>query len=559
MNGVDKAALSQTVQNADALGATPIAKSLLAAADDFPATAERRLIVLVTDGEESCGGDLQVVARDLRNRGFEIDIRIIGFDLDNKAIQSFEGIGTFENAENAAALAQALETAVQDVVAEVPVVKNDCDVAANIITSESVEASHPFNLDFEGPEGRISLHPAGGDQFSSLDMTLTLNGNPAELLAPSEAGDYEIRYTATSGNCVIASTPLAVTPVQASLSARAQVEAGFAFPFEFSGPEGVIAIFKPDDASNNNYSEFSYHFTRWDPPANLTAPTEAGSYEIRYLDNNRAAVAETQLEVLASAASLAIPEQVEAGFEFVIEFSGPEGIVAIYKPDDTNNGNYNDFSYYFTRWDPPSTLTAPAEAGTYEVRYIDENRGTLSTVSLIVLPSAATLSTTAQVEAGYPIVFEAAGPEGIVAIYNPEAPSRDYNEISYYFTKWNNNPSTLTAPTEAGTYELRYIDDSKGTLVTAPIEILASTATINAPAEISAGTAFTPEISGPEGIVAIFEAGSQNRDYNNISYYFTKWDARRSVLTAPETPGTYEIRYLDGHQGTLVSHLFTVR
>jgi len=114
--GIDKASLNTTIQDTNARGATPIAKSLLAAADDFPADARKRLIVLVTDGEESCGGDLQAVADDLNSRGFDIDIRIIGFDLTEEAAKSFEGIGTFENAESAEELAEALDTAVEEVV-----------------------------------------------------------------------------------------------------------------------------------------------------------------------------------------------------------------------------------------------------------------------------------------------------------------------------------------------------------------------------------------------------------------------------------------------------------
>lgn len=556
MNGVDKAALSQTVQDATALGATPIALSLLAAADDFPSTAERRLIILVTDGEESCGGDLQAVAEDLRNRGFDIDIRIIGFDLDDRAIQSFEGVGSFENAESAQELAQALETAVEDVVEET-VVMDTCDAPASITVAESVEASYTFSVSFEGPEGRISLHPIGGDGYSALDTALSLKGSPASLLAPSEAGAYELRYIASVGNCVIARTNLTVTPIQASISAATQVEAGFAFPIEISGPEGIIAIFTTD-MQNGAYNDLSYYFTKWDAPATLTAPTEAGTYEIRYLDENRGTVATTQISVLPSNAMLSAPEQVEAGFEFPLEFSGPEGIIAIYTTD-MQNAQYNDLSYYFTKWDRPAALTAPTEAGTYELRYIDESQGTLATQMLEVLASTAMLIVPAQVEAGYPVIFEFTGPEGIIAIYNVDSPNRNYNDIDYYFTKWDRDPSSVFAPTEAGIYELRYIDDSQGTLATTAIEILQSAATISAPTEITAGTEFALEITGPEGIVAMFEPTSQNGRYNDLAYFFTKWGNDRHVLTAPEAPGTYEIRYLDDHKGTLVSQSITVK
>jgi len=239
------------------------------------------------------------------------------------------------------------------------------------------------------------LHPKGGDGYSALDTALSLKGSPESLLAPSRAGSYELRYTASAGNCVIATMNLTVTPIQASLSAPTQVEAGFAFPIEFSGPEGIIAVFTAD-MQNGAYNDLNYYFTKWDKPATLTAPTQAGNYELRYLDENRGTVATTQIEILPSSASLNAPVQIEAGFEFPFEFSGPEGIVAIFR-SDMQNGQYSGISYYFIKWDKPPTLIAPTEAGTYELRYLDESRGTLPTQMLEVLASTAMLTAPEQV------------------------------------------------------------------------------------------------------------------------------------------------------------------
>jgi len=73
INGINREQLLSSINDANAQGATPIAYSLLEAAKDFPATAEKRIIVLVTDGEESCGGDLQEVAAELASQGIDFE------------------------------------------------------------------------------------------------------------------------------------------------------------------------------------------------------------------------------------------------------------------------------------------------------------------------------------------------------------------------------------------------------------------------------------------------------------------------------------------------------
>src|SRR5690606_3621013 len=110
--GVDRELLLDTVRGTEPRGATPIAYSLELAAADLAGAPGRKVIVLVTDGEESCGGDVRAVAERLAGSGYEIDLHVIGFALAPLAQRSFEGIGTFQSANTAAQLAAALGRAV---------------------------------------------------------------------------------------------------------------------------------------------------------------------------------------------------------------------------------------------------------------------------------------------------------------------------------------------------------------------------------------------------------------------------------------------------------------
>lgn len=67
------------------LSQTPLAESILAAGDDLADVEGQRMVILITDGEESCGGDPESAILSLRERGIET-INIIGFALEGGEI-----------------------------------------------------------------------------------------------------------------------------------------------------------------------------------------------------------------------------------------------------------------------------------------------------------------------------------------------------------------------------------------------------------------------------------------------------------------------------------------
>lgn len=142
MQGVDKDALLRIVSSTNPKGATPIAYSLQQGVTDFqgvPSEAEK-IIVLVTDGEESCGGDLQAALAAFENLGIEVDLRIVGLGLSEAAARSFEGVGaTFENALDTTEFADALEATLPTEILSTEAVA----VAAN-------ETTWTFDNDFLG-------------------------------------------------------------------------------------------------------------------------------------------------------------------------------------------------------------------------------------------------------------------------------------------------------------------------------------------------------------------------------------------------------------------------
>ncbi len=100
---------------------TPIADSLARVASDLDSVSGRRTVVLVTDGEESCDGDVEATIKKLKSSGIDVQLNVIGFDFvaaDKEAARDrFRqwadlGGGEYYDAANATELAQSLALAV---------------------------------------------------------------------------------------------------------------------------------------------------------------------------------------------------------------------------------------------------------------------------------------------------------------------------------------------------------------------------------------------------------------------------------------------------------------
>ncbi len=100
-------------------GYTPLAKSLELAGEDLLAVeSDKQMIILLTDGEESCGGDPQAVAANLRSRGIDVEVHIVGFDLalEEAAVLkdvAVAGGGAYYDAQNLEELSSALTRVIE--------------------------------------------------------------------------------------------------------------------------------------------------------------------------------------------------------------------------------------------------------------------------------------------------------------------------------------------------------------------------------------------------------------------------------------------------------------
>jgi len=119
INGVKTAAIKQKIAGIQARGWTPIAYSLEQSAEDFPKGQDSdNIIILISDGKETCGGDPCAVAKKLHQAGIKVNINVVGFDINPAEKTQLECIakaagGKYYSADSAGELNRVL-TEVQD-------------------------------------------------------------------------------------------------------------------------------------------------------------------------------------------------------------------------------------------------------------------------------------------------------------------------------------------------------------------------------------------------------------------------------------------------------------
>ena len=91
-------------------GTTPIAYALEQAANDFPKADEsRNIIIIITDGIESCDGDPCAVSLALQRKGIFLKPFIIGIGMDKNFEDQFGCMGSFYDAANINEFRKALD------------------------------------------------------------------------------------------------------------------------------------------------------------------------------------------------------------------------------------------------------------------------------------------------------------------------------------------------------------------------------------------------------------------------------------------------------------------
>jgi Ca-activated chloride channel family protein len=171
------------IKTVEAKGATPIARSLEAAAGDFPDTLARNIIILITDGLESCDNDPCIIAKKLKTKGVKVTPFVIGLGMDMSYLDKFSCIGTYSDAEDKESFRNVFKNILNTVLE-----KTSVQVNLNDITGKPTETNVT-----------LFFYEAGTANLKyTFVHTLNRFGNPDTLyLDPAIAYDLKVNTTPT--------------------------------------------------------------------------------------------------------------------------------------------------------------------------------------------------------------------------------------------------------------------------------------------------------------------------------------------------------------------------
>ena len=150
---------------------------------------------------------------------------------------------------------------------------------------DSVAAGTAFEATWTGPNGPgdyVTIVRADAERWTNEPYFYTAAGSPGELIAPIEAGAFELWYVAGNDRKTMVRRPITVTPLQVTLAAPAEVARNSTFKVTWTGPNGPRDYITIVPAGSVEGAYASYAYTNTGNPVTLTAPDGPGNYEIWY-------------------------------------------------------------------------------------------------------------------------------------------------------------------------------------------------------------------------------------------------------------------------------------
>ncbi|KGM51813.1 hypothetical protein N792_09205 [Lysobacter concretionis Ko07 = DSM 16239] len=344
------------------------------------------------------------------------------------------------------------------------------ELDASVKAPETAAAGSTVWVAWTGPDepyDHISVARPGAADDKYENYTRTEKGNPLQLLLPAQAGEYEVRYVSNKTHKVLARQPITVTAIEASLDIPATAVAGSTLRLAWTGPDYPYDYISVATPGTGDGKYVNYTRTEKGNPLQLLLPAEAGTYEVRYVQNQGDTVlARATITTTAVTASLDIPATAAAGSTLRLAWTGPDypyDYISVATPG-TGDGKY--VNYTRTEKGNPLQLLLPAEAGTYEVRYVQNQGDTVLARAMITTTAVtASLDIPATAAAGSTIRLAWSGPDYPYDYISVARPGTAGGKYENYTRTGKGNPLQLLLPAEAGTYEVRYVQNQGDTVL----------------------------------------------------------------------------------------------
>lgn len=482
---LDRATFTGTVNRLNAIGMTPLSAAVVQAADALRIEERKSTVILVSDGEETCKLDPCKVGAELEARGVDFTAHVIGFDVPDpkhqaqlRCLAEATG-GRYLNARDARSLGAALGAlATATTKPALPPAQATVKGPAGAAISSAIEVAWTGPAD-DGDYVAIARVEASG--AVEQDFARVGPGTPAvQLITPARPGAHVLRYISPRREPdVLAEQPITITDATATLEAPATAMATSPVTVVATGPmlDRHWIGFAPKGSEPGAYLDYERP-TGTRSEVVLSAPSEPGEYEIRYvLNESERVLASRPITITAAGASIEAPAQAEAASRVTVRATGPNDARHWigFAPAGSDIGAYLDYQRP-TGETSVVELAVPATPGDYEIRYVlNEAEKIAASRPIKVVEAKGSIEAPATARAGEVITVTATGPFsgshwiGFAPAGSGAGEYRDYQRPT--------GPTSvlqLTAPDEPGDYEIRFVlNESERVLVSRPIKVLA--------------------------------------------------------------------------------------
>jgi Ca-activated chloride channel family protein len=572
IEGFERAKILEAVRSARAVGATPLAKSLELAAGDFQKPGKRRLIVF-TDGEESCGGNVAAAIESLRARGVEVDVRLIGIGLPPAAVARFEALGVpVENASTLKQLATAFENATsvgsgaKEKAAEAPAPKPVEFVVKAIADGAPFTGASIF-FERESDGSRVALEPVsegvwkgsalpgsyrgGNEDGSKVWRNLPLVPSAADAKPQEFSFDFtvppQVRITPESLNAFTAQ-PL-----------RVKFEGA-------KGNERDYLTIVPVDSEQDTGPSWQTTGGKSAGEVELITPGQPVPVEVRYyaqLESGSVLAGKSApISLSLPTVKILAPDSIPASSSLVVGYEGAAqaGNHFYLRKEGSKDGEY--LSY---RPQPPDasetvTFTSPPDPGTYEIALANDlsPETPLAVKKFEVTEAGYAIEVPASAPAGSRVAVKWQGPRGEgIFLTIVEKNAEDGTWLDYLYLSDAGEEVLLNTPRTPGAAEIRIVSEAAQgrVLLRRELQLTQPSLTLQAPTTIPASAQVDIEwSSAPAGggdYITIVKQGAEEGSYD--SYFYVETPQGKGSMNAPEAVGQYEIRYVTGDGKTIKS------
>jgi hypothetical protein len=247
-------------------------------------------------------------------------------------------------------------------------------VDATLDAPGEVVLGSQVSVAWSGPDNTgdyVTLVPASTPDGQYGNYTLTAEGSPLTVVAPTTVGAAELRYMTGQGGKVLARRALTIVAAEVTLSAPDHAVAGSRIEVAWTGPNhtGDYITVVPADWAEGRY--LNYTQTSSGSPLAVLLPVDAGDGEVRYMTGQGSKVlARRPIRIVAAEVTLNAPDEAAAGSAVGVEWTGPDnpGDYITLVPKDLPDGQYRHYAQ--TSSGSPLKVNALADAGEAELRYM---------------------------------------------------------------------------------------------------------------------------------------------------------------------------------------------